>query len=119
MQPTHNSMLRCTSAGILSPDDDVGHGESTARFQDPERLVQHGIFIAGEVDHAVRDNHVHGIGRQRNRLDGAFEEFDVSGTCLSLIGTRQIEHRISHVQTVGFPGRANSLCREQHINAAA
>src|SRR5213083_1687215 len=43
----------------LPANDDIRHGEPAARSENAEGLAQHLTLIDREVDHAVRDDHVH------------------------------------------------------------
>ncbi len=55
--------------GHLATHDDVGDGEPPARLEDPERLAQDRVLVGGEVDDAVRDDHVDARVGERDRLD--------------------------------------------------
>lgn len=97
--------------------DDVGNAYTSARHQDPEHLGQHGRLVGRQVDHAVGDHHIYCTVRQRDVLDGALQEFDVRGAGLGFVGIRQIQHLVSHVDSVGVAGRPDTSCRES--NAAS
>ena len=103
----------------VAADDDVGDRESAARFQHAEGLAQHGIFVAREIDHAVGDDHVHRVVRQRNGLDRALQELDVRGAGLPLVLPRERQHLVGHVEAVRLAGRADAFGRQQHVDAAA
>ena len=102
----------------MTTDDHVGHGQAPAGFEDPECLAQNGVLVRRQVDHAVRDDHVDGAVGQRNRLDRAFEEFDIRGARLLLILASQCQHLVGHIQPVHLAGRADALGRQQHVDAA-
>src|SRR5438105_4283695 len=53
----------------LPANDDIRHGEPAARSENAEGLAQHLTLIDREVDHAVRDDHVHRPIRERDVLD--------------------------------------------------
>jgi hypothetical protein len=62
--------------------DDVADPKAAAGLEHTERLGQHGGLVAGQVDHAVRDDHVDRSAGQRDGLDGAVQELDVAGSGL-------------------------------------
>ncbi len=78
---------------------------------------QHFPLVAGQVDHAVRDDHVNGIRWQRNRLDVSLEELDVRRARLLLVLEREAEHLVGHVESVRLPCGADALGGQQHVDA--
>src|SRR2546422_4781489 len=56
----------------LPSHHDVRHREATSRLEHPERLAEHPALVGGEIDYAVRDDHVHRAVRQRDVLDLPF-----------------------------------------------
>jgi hypothetical protein len=84
-----------------------------------ERLAQDGVLVVRQVDDAVGDDDVDRIVWQRDALDRALQEFDVGRAGLALILARQRQHFVGHVEAVGFAGRADALCGQQHVDAAA
>src|ERR1700683_109795 len=52
-------------------------------------------------------------------LDFPLQKFHVVHSRFFLVFVRQCEHFIGHVQAIGFSGRADTLGREQYIDAAA
>src|SRR5882672_2508823 len=105
--------------GDFAADDHVGNGEAAAGLEDAEGFAEHAVLVAGKVDDAVGDDDVHGVVRQRNVFDGAFQEFDVFDAGFYLVFAGEGEHFVGHVQTVGFAGGADAFCREDDVNAAA
>ena len=65
----------------LAARDHVGDGEAAAGLQHAERFAQHAVLVGGEVDDAVRDDHVDRVVGQRDALD------------LRLSGTRRSPRR--------------------------
>ena len=106
MQPTHRSMFWRNSVRHFAARHHVGDGKAAARFQYAESLAQHAVLIAGKVDDAVADDDVHGVIRQRDMLDFAFQKLDILDPCLALVLPRQCEHFIRHIEAVSFAGRA-------------
>src|SRR5262249_54197863 len=49
---------------ITTANDNIGDGKSPARLQHTERLRDHSIFVSGEIDHAIGDDHVGRIVRK-------------------------------------------------------
>src|SRR5919108_763472 len=66
--------LRTPGRGEPVLGDDVADADPPAWLQNPRHLGEHGGLVLGEVDHAVRDDDVHGFRRQRHVLDHALEE---------------------------------------------
>ena len=98
---------------------DVGDGETAAGLQNAKGFAQNLVFIGGQIDDAVRDDHVDGVVGQWDALDLAFQEFDIRDTRLALVFVGEREHFVSHVEAVGFARGADASRREQHIDAAA
>src|SRR5581483_10283257 len=97
--------------GHVATDDDVGHGEAAAGFEHAKGFAQHGVLVAGQIDDTVGDDHVDRVVRQRDVLDGAFEEFDIRRAGLALILACEGEHLVGHVQAEDFAGGADTLRR--------
>src|SRR5690625_542771 len=98
--------------------DDIGDPDTATRREDAEHLGKDGGLVGGEVDDAVGDHHTHRPVRKRYVLDGALEELDVLRPGLDLVLLGQGEHFVGHVHAVGEPGRSDTACGEQHIDAA-
>lgn len=98
---------------------DVGDAQAASGSQDAEALGEHGALIAGQVDHAVGDDHVDGAVRQRDRLDVAVQELDVGCSGADGVGAGEAEHFLGHVQAVCLAGRADPAGRQEHVDAAA
>src|SRR5262245_54480711 len=61
--------------GDIGPlNDDVGDCEAPAWLQNSECLGDHAVLLGGQIDHAIRDDHVDGAVRKRDVLDFAFEK---------------------------------------------
>jgi hypothetical protein len=103
----------------LATHDYVRNRETSARLQDPKRLSHNAVLVARQVDHAIRDDDIDRVIRQRDILNLAFEELDVGQAALALVLFGEREHFIGHVEAVGLARRADALCREQHVDAAA
>jgi hypothetical protein len=41
--------------------NDIRYSESSTWFEDAERLLQHTVFVARKIDHAVRYDDIHGV----------------------------------------------------------
>src|SRR5437870_133270 len=94
----------------------IRHGEPAAWFENAEGLAQHLALVGREVDHAVRDDHVHRRIRERDVLDFPLQELDVRDSRLPLVLARQAEHLLGHVEAVGFSGPAHALGGQQDID---
>src|SRR5438105_15005161 len=81
--------------------DHVGDGETAARPQYPERLLDHSALVLGEVDDAVGDDYIDGCVRQRDAFDGSLQEGRIRHAGPCLVGVRQGEHLVGHVKAVG------------------
>ena len=98
---------------------DIGDADAAARPKDPRDLAEDGWLVGRQVDDAVADDHVDALGRERDRLDLALEELDVVGAGLGGVAPGQAEHLVGHVQAKGAPGCADTLGREEDVDAAA
>ena len=63
--------------------------------------AKHRRLVAGEVDHAVRDDDVDALSWQRDRLDVPLQEVGVGHARLGGVSPRQREHLVGHVEAVG------------------
>ena len=77
-------------------------------LQDAERFPQHLVLVGGQVDDAIRNDHVHRIVRQGDRFDLALKELDIlrPGRLLVLPGERQ--HLVGHVEPIGLACRTDT-----------
>src|SRR5436309_3519876 len=94
--------------GNLAADHHIRHSEPAAGLENAEGFVQHPTLVGGEVDDAVRDDHVHRCVRQRDVLDLPFQELDVRDARLALVRSCQRNHLIGHVEAVGLPVRPHA-----------
>jgi hypothetical protein len=92
---------------------------TTAGPEDAERFGEHAILVAGQVDHAVRDDDVHEVVGQGDGLDFALQELDVLQAGLPLVLPRERQHLVRHIETVGFPGGADAPRGKEHVDAAS
>ena len=99
--------------------DHIGDADAAARLEHAEGLGEHGWLVGGEVDHAVRDDHVDRVGGQGDGLDLALEELDVGGAGLGGVGAGQGQHLLGHVQPVGLAGGADPPGAQEHVDPAA
>ena len=119
MQPTQSNMLLRTSSGTLPRTTTSETANRPPGFSTRKASRENAIFVGREIDDAVRDDDIDRVVGQRDVLDFAFQELDIGDARLLLVFARQRQHVVRHVQTVGFAGWADALCREQHIDAAA
>jgi hypothetical protein len=73
---------------------------NSARPQHAEGFAERAILVGGEIDDAVRNDHVDRIVRQRHMLDFPLEELDVCRARLALIFARERQHAVRHVEAV-------------------
>ena len=99
--------------------DDVGDGEAAAGLEHAGGLAQHLRLVGREVDDAVGEDDVDGVGRQRDRLDVALEPVHVLDARLRLVGAGEVEHLVGHVEAVGGAGGADAAGGEQDVDPAA
>ncbi len=59
--PTQSSMLWRTRRRHVAPDHHVGHRQPPARLEHAKRLGEDLALVDRQVDHAVRDDHVHRV----------------------------------------------------------
>src|SRR4249920_3481577 len=98
---------------------DVADPDPAARLEHATHLLEHRELVCGQVDHAVRDDHVDARVRQRDVLDVALEELDVLGARVGCVAPGEIEHLVGHVEPVRVAGRPDPSRREQHVDPAA
>ena len=99
--------------------DDVADPDSTSGPQDPGDLAEDGGLVGRQVDHAVADDDVDRVGRHRDGLDVALQEFDVRGAGFSRVARGQREHLVRHVEPERPTGGSDSLRREEDVDPAA
>src|SRR5207244_7557863 len=87
----------------VSAHNDIRHRKAPTGFEHPERFPQDPVLVSGKIDHAVRNDDVHGIIRERNAFNLPFEELDILDSRFSLILSRKSKHVVCHVQPVDFP----------------
>src|SRR5688572_24683624 len=81
----------------LSTRYHVGDSEAATGLQHAKRLFQYLVLICRKIDHAVGDDDVYRVIRQRNALDFPFEEFDILNISSLLILASQCQHLIGHI----------------------
>jgi DNA invertase Pin-like site-specific DNA recombinase len=101
--------LGAVCCGQVVFGEDVGDAEPAAGPEHAETLGENGGLVAGQVDHAVGDDHVDRLIRKRDRFDMALEEFGVGGPGLGGIVPGEVQHLIGHVQAVGLSGGADPV----------
>src|SRR5581483_924753 len=97
----------------------VAHTDAASRLQDAGDLGEDRGLVRREVDHAVGDDDVDGARRERDLLDHAAEEMDVTYARLTCVLLRQREHLVGHVEPVHRPGRTDALRGENDVDPAA
>ena len=103
--------LHVRSGGVVHVvvGDDVGDGEAAAGAENAGGFGDHLGLVAGEVDHAVGDDHVDGACWERDLFDVAAQPLHVLDSGFELVLAGQGEHLVCHVQTVGEAGLADAL----------
>jgi len=96
----------------------VGDPDPASGPQHPEHLGEHRRLVGGQVDHAVRDDHVDRTVGQGHVLDEPLDELHVAHAGPRGVRPGEVEHLVGHVQAVGEPGVPHPACREQHVDAA-
>ena len=75
--------------------------------------------MSGQPSSRPATSRAAGLIRQRDRLNVAFEKFDVNRPRPASVIPGQAEHPIGHIQAIGPTGRADPASRQQHIDTAA
>ena len=119
MQPVYGLHVGAGRVVHVVVGDDVGDGEPAAGLEHAGGLAQDLGLVAREVDHAVGDDHVDAVARQRDLLDVAAQPLDVGDAGLGLVAAREVEHLVGHVQPVGQARRADAAGGQQHVDPAA
>ena len=119
MQPVHCAMSRRVASSIPGSATMSRDREAAAGPQHPGRLAEDRGLVAGEVDHAVGDDHVDRVVRERHLLDRPLQELDVLDPGLALVSPRQLEHLVGHVDAVGLARGADPAGGEQDVDPAA
>jgi hypothetical protein len=104
---------------ITASDHHIRDRKPAAGLEHTERFREDAVLVGGEIDDAVRDDHVHRVVRQWNLFDLALEELDVRHAGLLLILAGEREHLVGHVEPVGLAGSADAPRREEYVDAAA
>src|SRR5256885_285296 len=99
--------------------DHVGHRESAARPEDAKALTEDARLVAGEVDDAVGDDHVNRLVRQWDLLDGSLHELDVLQPRTHPVVARELEHLVSHVETVRLAARTDPPGGQQNVDPSS
>ena len=111
MQPTQSNMLLPDRFRNLAAHHHIRYCETAARPEYAKGFPEHAGFICGEVDDAVRNDHIDRVVRQRDVLYLALQKLNIVRSRLPLILSRKSKHVIRHIETVGFAGRPYSLRR--------
>ena len=77
MQPTHSSTFLRISAGISPRTTTSETAKRPPGFSTRNASRKHAVLVGRQIDHAVGDDHVHRVVRQRDVLDLALQELDV------------------------------------------
>ncbi len=101
--PSYSDFVRDVAA-----NHNVGDGEPPAGLEHAKSFEQHAVLVRGEIDHAIGNDDIHGIIRQRNVLDLAAKEFHVLDAGLALVLLRQRQHFVCHVQAIGLSRGADA-----------
>src|SRR5215472_5524773 len=104
--------------GQVAADQHIRYRQTSAGLKDAKRFGEDAVFVAGEIDDAVRNDHVDGVVGERDVFDRALEEFNILNTGLFLILAGQREHFVGQVQAIGFSGKADAFGGKNDVNAA-
>ena len=85
MQPVHCCHVATRGVVHVRVGDDVADREPASGPQHPGGLPEYRGLVPGEVDHAVGDQHVDRVVRQRDVLDRSLQELDVLDPSLALV----------------------------------
>src|SRR5277367_801157 len=97
----------------------VGDGEASAGLEHAEGFAQDLVFVGGKIDHAIRDDDIDAVVRERDVLDFAFQKLDVFDSGFAFVFVGEGEHLVGHIEAVGFAGGSDSPGGEQHVDASA
>ena len=98
---------------------DVGDAHAAAGPQDAGDLAEHRRLVGRQVDHAVADDDVDRLGRERDGLDVALEELDVGRAGLGGVALGEGEHLVGHVEADRAARGPDPLRGQQHVDAPA
>src|SRR5205814_954004 len=76
-------------------------------------------LVGREIDDAVGDDYIDGVIGKRDLLDLTPQEFHVLHPRFTLVFVCQRQHLVSHIQAIGFPGRADTFRGQENIYTAA
>ena len=99
--------------------DDVRDPDPSVRLQHPGELGEDCRLVHREVDDAVRDDHVHRLGRERDVLHKSAEEDRVANAGLLGVSPGEGQHLFGHVEAVGDPRGPHATGRDNDVDAAA
>lgn len=98
--------------------DFPGHirdGKPAAGFEHSPNLAEGPILVGHQVQHAIADDHVDRAVIDRQGLDFALAELDVSQATLFRIATGLGEHGVGHVHANHQAGRPDLAGREEAV----
>ena len=98
---------------------DIGDAQPSAGPEHPESLGEDARLVGGQVNHAVGDDDVDLLVRQRDVFNVAVQEPDVGDPRLNGVGAGEGQHVAARVQTVGDAVRCDPASGEQYVEAAA
>ena len=105
-QPDPQFHVPAHLARHLAVHHHVRDREPSAWLEHAKGFAQRRVLVGRQVDDAVRDDDVHGVVGEWNRLDRALEELHVGDARLALILAGERQHLVGHVETIHLPGRA-------------
>ena len=82
-------------------------------------LAEDGRLVGGEIEDAVGDDAIDGSVGEGDAVDGGLEEFDVRVAAGEGVGAGALDHGGGHVDADGAALRADHLCGEEDVEAAA
>src|SRR5207249_4628046 len=99
--------------------NDVRDPDPPAGLEHARQLGEHSGLVDRQVDDAVGDDDVNGLGGQGNSFDDALEEDRVRDTCCGRVLAGQGKHLVGHVEPEGDAGGCDTLRGEDDVDAAS
>ena len=103
----------------LSASHNVRNSKASTWLQNSKRFSQYTVLVGREIDDAVGDDYIDGVIGKRDLLDLTPQEFHVLHPRFTLVFVCQRQHLVSHIQAIGFPGRADTFRGQENIYTAA
>src|SRR5205814_2947134 len=99
--------------------DHVGNGKSSTRFEHAESFVEDALLLRGEIDYAVRDNHIDAVVRDWQRFYFTQPKLNICESVLLRVFPCLAQHFMCHVDTNDLAGGSDCTSSEETVESSA